>query len=146
MQEAIDTAVVAEAAGQATVQVVFAVPRAPVKTEKEIMVELATDAMEVSSEQQLGRRVAGDKQKLDLLDALQKRKNVSSKISPVADRLLSLVHTKGHPFYERRRVVFLLLTKYNRNWWHKSDTSKEARASHAQEAGITQACSAATRH
>ena len=145
MQEAIDTAVVAEAAGQATVQVVFAVPRAPAKTEMEVMVELATDAMEVSSEQQLRQRVAGDKQKLDLLDALQKRK-VNSKISPVADRLLNLVHTKGHPFYECRRVVFLLLTKYNRNWWHKSDASKEARASHSQVAGTTQACSAATRH
>ena len=146
IQDVNDTAVVADAAGQATVQVVFAVPQAPVKTEREVMVELATDAMEVSSEKQLRQRIAGDKQKLGLLDALQERKKVNSKISPVADRLLNLVLTKGHPFYERRRVVFLLLTKYDRNWWHKSDASKEARASHSQVAGTTQACSAATRH
>ena len=153
MQEVVsETAVVVEPTSRSAMQPVTAVSQTPVKTEKQIMVELATDAMEVSSERRLRKRVAHDQQKLDLLDALQKRRKVNSKISHVASRLLNLVHSKDHPFYEHRRVVFLMLTKYGRNWWHSSDAAKEARVrhrpictcAHAQQADITRACSSAT--
>jgi len=152
MQQVSETAVVAEPASRTAMQPVATVPQATVKTEKEVMVELATDALKVSSEKHLRQRVAGDKQKLDLLDALQERKKVNSKISPVAGRLLNLVHIKDHPFYERRRVVFLLLTKYDRNWWHSSDAAKIARGNdkpirkcaHAQQANTTRTCPSAT--
>ena len=108
----------------------LAAPRqqtAPIRTADQLMVELATDALEYKTADLLRQHVAGDQAKLALLANLQHRPTGNAPISDLAKRLLELVHDSTQPFFKNRRTVFETLTGYGKNWWHASKVVKEIR-------------------
>ena len=100
---------------------------APTRTEEQLMVELATEAMDYKTADRLRQHAAGDQAKLALLAILQHQPTGNKPISDTARRLLEIVHDSTQPFFKNRRTVLDTITGYGRNWWHASRAVKEVR-------------------
>jgi hypothetical protein len=89
-----------------------------------ILTDLANIGASCNTELELQQRIANsdDKRgvltKSGVLKALRTRAAGNTGISEIASVLLLVLHTPGTKFYNRRCIVFQLLTGYGRNWWH----------------------------
>jgi hypothetical protein len=101
------------------------VPAAPANSddaEAQLMNELLVDAVGKSTENFRQYLVDSNAsaEKVLLLDKLRLRNGKCTSISVCPLKLLHLLHKPNHPLRQKRKCLFMTVSRYKKNWWKKS--------------------------